>query len=289
MFCFEDLLDRKPSQLSGGQQQRVAIARALSKKPKVLLLDEPLSNLDARLRLQTREEIKKIQRKTGITTIFVTHDQEEAMSISDEIVVMKNGVLQQIAAPQDMYNNPRNEFVAKFLGNPPINVFDVDIKDKNIILNELVPLYEKSGTSERPDIWVLSGAVNIAAKILEMVDTCRNEVMIALPEAGVDLVKQALPKLRSLHDKGVQITILASDKMDKESITAIKRVAKVTIKKGLFGGGIISDKRYVVILLGPELGGVNSSEVVAIWADHAGLAGFARQYFEYLLKDSKKV
>ncbi|MDF2425456.1 MAG: TrmB family transcriptional regulator [Nitrosopumilus sp.] len=162
-------------------------------------------------------------------------------------------------------------------------------QDQKIILNELDPLYEKSGTSERPDIWVLSGPVNIASKILEMVDTCRNEVMIALPEAGVDLVKQALPKLRSLHDKGVQITILASDKMDKESIEAIKRVAKVTIKKGLFGGGIISDKRYVVILLGPELGGENSSEVVAIWADHAGLAGFARQYFEYLLKDSKKV
>ena len=162
-------------------------------------------------------------------------------------------------------------------------------QNQNTILNELVPLYEKSGTSEKPDIWVLSGAVNIAAKILEMVDTCRNEVMIALPEAGVELVKQALPKLRLLHDKGVDITILASDKMDKESITAIKRVAKVTIKKGLFGGGIISDKKYVVILLGPELGGVNSSEVVAIWADHAGLAGFARQYFEYLLKDSKKV
>ena len=122
-----------------------------------------------------------------------------------------------------------------------------------------------------------------------MVDSCRNEVMIALPEAGVDLVKQALPKLRSLHDKGVNITILTSDKLDKESIKSIKRVATVKIKQGLFGGGIISDKRYVVILLGPELGGINSSEVVAIWADHSGLAGFARQYFEYLLKDSKRV
>ena len=98
-------------------------------------------------------------------------------------------------------------------------------------LNELVPLYEKSGTSERPDIWVLSGAVNIAAKILEMVETCRNEVMIALPEAGEELVKQALPKLRLLHDKGVDITILTSDKMDKESLKAIKRVATVKIKK----------------------------------------------------------
>ena len=162
------------------------------------------------------------------------------------------------------------------------------LQNQNIILNELVPLYEKSGTNEKPDIWVLSGAINITAKILEMVDSCKNEVMITLPEAGIELVKQALPKLRALHDKGVKITILTSDKINKESIIAIKRVAEVKIKKGLFGGGIISDKRYVVILLGPEIAGENSSEVIAIWADHTGLAGFARQYFEYLLKDSKK-
>ncbi len=118
----ENLLDRKPGQLSGGQQQRVAIARALVKEPSVLLLDEPLSNLDARLRLQTREEIKRIQKETGITTVFVTHDQEEAMSISDEIVVMNFGVIQQIGKPQDVYNNPINMFVAKFLGTPPINI-----------------------------------------------------------------------------------------------------------------------------------------------------------------------
>ena len=163
------------------------------------------------------------------------------------------------------------------------------LQNQNIILNELVPLYEKSGVSEKPDIWVLSGAINITAKILEMVDACRNEVLIALPEAGEELVRQALPKLRSLHDKGVDITILTSDKIDEESIRAIKRVATVKIKKGLFGGGIISDKRYVVILLGPETATKGSSDIVAIWADHAGLAGFARQYFEYLLKDSKEV
>ncbi len=163
------------------------------------------------------------------------------------------------------------------------------LENQNIILNELIPLYEKSGTSERPDIWVLSGAINITVKILEMVDSCREEVMITLPEAGVELVKQALPKLRALHDKGVKITILTSDKIDKESITAIKRVAEVKIKKDLFAGGIISDKRYVVILLGPEIASENSSEIIAIWADHIGLAGFARQYFEYLLKDSKTV
>ena len=120
----DNLMERKPSELSGGQQQRVAIARALVKMPKVLLLDEPLSNLDARLRLQTREEIRRIQKETGITTIFVTHDQEEAMSISDMIVVMKLGVVQQTGKPQDIYDNPTNLFVAKFLGTPPINVFN---------------------------------------------------------------------------------------------------------------------------------------------------------------------
>ncbi len=161
-------------------------------------------------------------------------------------------------------------------------------ENQNIILNELVPLYEQSGTSEKPDIWVLSGKVNIAAKILEMVETCRNEVLIALPEAGEELVKQALPKLRLLHDKGVEITVLTSDKMNKESLKAVSRVADVKVKEGMFGGGIISDKRYVVILLGPEMGAEDAVETVAIWADHAGLAGFARAYFENLLKDSKK-
>ena len=117
----ENMLGRKPRQLSGGQQQRVAIARALVKKPRLLLLDEPLSNLDARLRLEMREEIRRIQQETKVTTIFVTHDQEEAMSISDHIVLMKDGVLQQHAKPQELYNDPHNQFVADFLGNPPIN------------------------------------------------------------------------------------------------------------------------------------------------------------------------
>ena len=132
----EDLMDRKPGEMSGGQQQRVAIARALVKMPRVLLLDEPLSNLDARLRLQTREEIRRIQRETGITTIFVTHDQEEAMSISDMIVVMKLGVVQQIGAPQEVYDNPVNLFVAKFLGTPPINVFDGAVKEGKLYIGE---------------------------------------------------------------------------------------------------------------------------------------------------------
>jgi len=132
----DELMDRKPGELSGGQQQRVAIARALVKRPKVLLLDEPLSNLDAHLRLQTREEIKRIQRETGITTIFVTHDQEEAMSISDMIVVMKDGVVQQIGKPQEVYDNPVNLFVAKFLGTPPINVFEGCVRDSRLYIGQ---------------------------------------------------------------------------------------------------------------------------------------------------------
>jgi multiple sugar transport system ATP-binding protein len=130
----ETLLNRKPKQLSGGQQQRVAIARALAKKPRILLLDEPLSNLDARLRLETREEIKRIQQETGITTIFVTHDQEEAMSISDQIIVMEKGVIKQVDAPQKLYNNPNNLFVAKFLGNPPINIVNAEVKGGQLMI-----------------------------------------------------------------------------------------------------------------------------------------------------------
>ena len=132
----EELMDRKPKELSGGQQQRVAIARALVKMPRILLLDEPLSNLDARLRLQTREEIRRIQKATGITTVFVTHDQEEAMSISDLIVVMRDGVVQQIGKPQAVYDSPVNLFVAKFLGTPPINVFDGEVKDGHLYIGE---------------------------------------------------------------------------------------------------------------------------------------------------------
>ena len=147
-----ELMDRKPKQLSGGQQQRVAIARALVKKPRVLLLDEPRSNLDARLRLQTREEIKRIQRETGITTVFVTHDQEEAMSISDEIVLMELGIKQQVGEPQEVYDKPGNLFVARFLGTPPINIFEGSIKTNKVLLYG-VPI----GSRKAPNADVIVG------------------------------------------------------------------------------------------------------------------------------------
>jgi len=137
-----DLMDRKPAELSGGQQQRVAITRALVKNPDVLLLDEPLSNLDARLRIEMREEIRRIQTETGVTTIFVTHDQEEAMSISDRILLIKEGVEQQYQKSQELYDNPANLFVAQFLGNPPINKLEGVIKNGQFILSDGTEAYQ---------------------------------------------------------------------------------------------------------------------------------------------------
>ena len=134
----DGLMSRKPKALSGGQQQRVAIARALVKKPQVLLLDEPLSNLDAKLRIETREEIRRIQQEVKITTIFVTHDQEEAMSISDKIAVMEKGVVQQYDQPQNMYLNPGNIFVAQFLGMPQINTFTAEVSKGSITCQNVV-------------------------------------------------------------------------------------------------------------------------------------------------------
>lgn len=127
----DHLLDRKPSQLSGGQQQRVAMARALSKDPEILLLDEPMSNLDARLKLDVRDEIRKIQRKLGVTTIIVTHDQEEALAISDRVAILNGGQIQQYAPPSELFNHPVNLFVASFLGSPPMNLILGQLREKN--------------------------------------------------------------------------------------------------------------------------------------------------------------
>ena len=183
----DGLLERKPSELSGGQQQRVAIARALVKMPRVLLLDEPLSNLDARLRLQTREEIRRIQRETGITTIFVTHDQEEAMSISDLIVVMKLGVVQQIGKPQAVYDDPANLFVAKFLGTPPINVFDGRVRDGKVYIGE--------------------------DAVLEVTDVADQDVTIGIRPEGFQLDEDgALQcKLSSLEVMGRDVSVVSTN------------------------------------------------------------------------------
>ena len=129
----DELLDRKPAQLSGGQQQRVALARALVREPDVLLLDEPLANLDAKLRMEMRSEIRRVQSETGITAILVTHDQVEAMSMCDRIALMKDGGIAQIARPSEMYDNPADRYVAGFLGNPPIAFLDAQAADDLVL------------------------------------------------------------------------------------------------------------------------------------------------------------
>ena len=196
----DGLLERKPSELSGGQQQRVAIARALVKMPRVLLLDEPLSNLDARLRLQTREEIRRIQRETKITTIFVTHDQEEAMSISDMIVVMKLGVVQQIGRPQEVYDNPINLFVTKFLGTPPINVFEGRVQGGKVYIGEDAVL-EVSGVEDqavtigiRPEGFQLDENGALACKLSSLEVMGRDVSVVSTNEASLN------PVIRSILD-----------------------------------------------------------------------------------------
>ncbi len=131
LLGLKELLDRKPKQLSGGQRQRVALGRAIVREPKVFLMDEPLSNLDAKLRVQTRAELIKLHRRLGITTIYVTHDQVEAMTMGDRIVVMRDGVVQQVDTPLGLYNRPVNIFVAGFIGTPAMNFIDATIQASN--------------------------------------------------------------------------------------------------------------------------------------------------------------
>lgn len=134
----EELLDRKPKALSGGQRQRVAVGRAIVRQPKVFLFDEPLSNLDAKLRVTMRAEISSLHNRLNATMIYVTHDQVEAMTMADKIVVMKDGLVQQIGSPLDLYNNPSNRFVAGFIGSPPMNFMNVAVKEEGgkIIIDE---------------------------------------------------------------------------------------------------------------------------------------------------------
>ena len=197
----DEYLERKPSELSGGQQQRVAIARALVKKPKVLLLDEPLSNLDARLRIETREEIRRIQKETGITTIFVTHDQDEAMAIADKMVVMSMGEIQQIGKPQEIYKNPTNLFVAKFLGVPPINLFKGLIKNHHLYIGEELIIENEIKTDDKEVV------VGIRPEAYELVTTDSN--------VGLTL------KMEKIFKAGRDLTLISSSKYALNEIKQI--------------------------------------------------------------------
>jgi multiple sugar transport system ATP-binding protein len=136
LLGIEGLLERRPRELSGGQRQRVALARAIVREPKVFLMDEPLSNLDAKLRVQTRAELIRLHRRLGITTIYVTHDQVGAMTMGDRIAVLKDGELQQVDTPRELYDNPANTFVASFIGSPPMNIVTVPVEDGSARLGD---------------------------------------------------------------------------------------------------------------------------------------------------------
>lgn len=136
LLQIENLLDRKPSQLSGGQRQRVAMGRALVRNPTLFLFDEPLSNLDAKLRLEMRAEIKRLHEATGTTIVYVTHDQIEAMTLATKIVVLKDGYVQQIGTPEEIYNAPANTFVAEFMGAPPMNILSAEVSGSDLMLGD---------------------------------------------------------------------------------------------------------------------------------------------------------
>lgn len=175
-----DLLDRYPRQLSGGQQQRVAIARALVKEPQVLLMDEPFSNLDARLRISAREFVKSLQRKMRITTILVTHDQHDAYALADRLMIINNGVVQQIGTTDEILNSPSNLFVAQFFGDPPINVLEGEGRGDVIDLGDLkIPVRSPLG---RLQVGVRPTDVYIAERPLRPDD-------LELPKARVVLVE----------------------------------------------------------------------------------------------------
>ena len=138
LLDLEEYLDRKPKALSGGQRQRVAMGRAIVRQPQVFLMDEPLSNLDAKLRVQTRTQIASLQRRLGVTTVYVTHDQIEAMTMGDRVAVLKDGVLQQVDTPRNLYDNPNNVFVAGFIGSPAMNLFEADVADGGVKFGDYV-------------------------------------------------------------------------------------------------------------------------------------------------------
>ena len=205
-LSLDGLLERRPGQLSGGQQQRVALARAVATRPQVLLLDEPLSNLDARLRLEARTFLKKLQRDLGVTTVFVTHDQAEALALADRIAVMKQGRLQQVGSPREVFGRPANTFVAGFIGSVPMNLIGTTVSDSGVRIGDAevaLPPGTAGGVSPgqavtwgvRPEYlqWSLepgAGAIpgevmvveNLGASVLVLVSVGEHRLQISMPE-----------------------------------------------------------------------------------------------------------
>ena len=214
MLGIKELLDRKPRQLSGGQKQRVALARAIVREPNVFLLDEPLSNLDAKLKTQMRAELRKLQKSLGVTTVYVTHDQAEAMSIGDRIAVMKDGKLLQVGTPEEVYENPKNMFVAGFIGSPSMNFIKCIVKLRNgfYVLDcgdfKVNLSYERSREVDilegeevilgvRPeDITILpERSSNAISASIELIEPLRPDMLIHLRIGNIKIVARSLSSL----------------------------------------------------------------------------------------------
>ncbi|TQF74624.1 sn-glycerol-3-phosphate ABC transporter ATP-binding protein UgpC [Rhodococcus spelaei] len=183
MLDLSQYLDRKPKALSGGQRQRVAMGRAIVRSPQVFLMDEPLSNLDAKLRVQTRTQIAQLQRRLGTTTVYVTHDQVEAMTMGDRVAVLKDGILQQCAAPRELYSRPANVFVAGFMGSPSMNLFTVPVADGGVLLGDTLIPVPRATLARAGNAEVVLG---IRPEHLELADSGMEMEVDVVEELGSD-------------------------------------------------------------------------------------------------------
>ena len=190
-----EYLDRKPKALSGGQRQRVAMGRAIVREPQVFLMDEPLSNLDAKLRVQTRTQIASLQRRLGITTVYVTHDQVEAMTMGDRVAVLKDGLLQQVASPRQMYDKPENLFVAGFIGSPAMNLVEVPITDGGVKFGNSVVPVERSAVSEAADKGDTTVTVGVRPEHFDLVDGADGNALSKDKPAGMAITVNVVEEL----------------------------------------------------------------------------------------------
>ena len=204
LLDLELYLDRKPKELSGGQRQRVAMGRAIVRKPQVFLMDEPLSNLDAKLRVQTRTQIASLQRRLGVTTVYVTHDQVEAMTMGDRVAVLKDGVLQQVATPRELYEKPINVFVAGFIGSPAMNLLEVPIIDGGVQFGNALVKLDQSIVS------------NASAKVLTL--GVRPENLIVTQNQGISVEVDVVEEL------GSDAYLYGSTTLDGNRIDLVARV-----------------------------------------------------------------
>ena len=216
MMGIKPLLDRRPGQLSGGQQQRVALGRALVKEPDLLLFDEPLSNLDARLRLSMRGEIKRLQMDLGITSIYVTHDQLEAMTMADRIAVIQGGALEAYCTPQELYDRPQTLFIAGFVGNPPMNFVDLDLVHENGAtyaraegINLILPADKAEKTTGRQSVTLGIRPEDVHAVAADAAPMLRGEVYVVEPLGRDDLIDVRVQgqEIRTLADPALRLTI----------------------------------------------------------------------------------